>query len=90
MKNSGVVKILEVHPRFELQGKYETKDGRKIRAIDYIADFRVDVCGDLYIIDAKGQETSDFKIKRKIFEKRYPDDVLVVCKTLKELRIAIM
>lgn len=84
------VRILELQPRFLLQSKYQTKDGRKIRAIEYISDFRVDVEGDLYIIDAKWQETTDFKLKRKIFEKRYPDDVLIVCKTIKELRIAIL
>lgn len=47
------VRILELQPRFLLQSKYQTKDGRKIRAIEYISDFRVDVEGDLYIIDAK-------------------------------------
>lgn len=84
------ITIEELHPRYTLQDKYTTKDGRKIRVIEYIADFLITVEGDVYVIDFKGVETTDFKIKRKIFEKRYPDEILVVARNLKELRLAIL
>lgn len=89
LRDNPRVMIVELQPRYLLQEKYRTKDGRNIRAIEYVADFLISVDGDRYIVDFKGMETSDFKIKRKIFEKRYPDEILVVAKSLKELRTAI-
>lgn len=89
MKTEPRIRILELQPRYELQPKYVTKDGRKIRGIEYVADFLIDVEGDVYVVDAKGQETPDFKLKRKIFEYRRPDEKLLVVKSLKELRLAI-
>ena len=80
------VKILDIHPRYLLQEKYQTKDWRKIRAIEYVSDFLIDVEWDIYVLDAKGRETTDFKIKRKIFEYRYPDSKLIVAHSQKELR----
>ena len=59
---------------------YESfKKGKKThRAITYIADFQYQENGKTIVEDFKGIETEAFKIKRKLFEKRYPD---------KELRI---
>lgn len=90
MKSCPEISILEFHPRFLLQDKYRTKDGRNIKAIEYVSDFRIDVGGDVYLVDAKGRETTDFKLKRKIFEKRYQDEVLLVLKTTKELKLAVL
>lgn len=80
------VKILDIHPRYTLQEKYQTKDGRKIRAMEYVSDFIIDVMWDIYILDAKGKETTDFKIKRKIFEYKYRDSKLIVAHSQKELK----
>lgn len=85
MRENPKIKILDIHPRFTLQESYQKKDGKKIKAIEYVSDFRIDVEGDIYIVDAKGNETVDFKLKRKIFEKRYPDEVLLVVKTTEQL-----
>ena len=44
-----------------------------IRAIKYISDFKVTYKdGSIAIIDTKGIETTDFKIKEKLFRARYP------------------
>lgn len=43
MRDEPRISILEFQPRFELQPKYVTKDGRKIRNIEYRADFAIDV-----------------------------------------------
>ncbi len=83
------VEILELQPKYLLQDKYQTKDGRKIAKIEYVADFFISVEGDLYIVDAKGAITKEFAIKRKIFERRYPDEILVVCSKISELRQTI-
>jgi hypothetical protein len=62
----------ELQPGFSLLEAFE-KDGKRYRPIVYFADFKVHHWdGTIEIIDVKGFETADFKIKRKLFEKRYP------------------
>ena len=64
----------ELQPHFELQAKYKRKDGKKIREIEYISDFMIwHLDGSIEVVDTKGYETKDFKIKRKLFEAKYPD-----------------
>lgn len=59
-------------PVFLLQEAFE-KDGKKFRKIEYIADFLIKHNdGATEVVDIKGFETADFKIKRKLFEKKYP------------------
>ena len=79
-KKKGFVKSIELQPKFELLPKFE-KDGVKYSALKYVADFRVLLTdGREQIVDVKGVETEVFKIKRKIFEYKYPDLSLVVIK----------
>lgn len=56
----------EIHPKFVLQEKCSI-DEEKIGGITYIADFRV---GNI-VIDIKGVETTDFKMKAKMFKAKY-------------------
>ena len=50
-----------------------TKDGKKVRPIKYKADFEVHYADNhIEVIDIKGFETADFKLKKKLFEYRYP------------------
>lgn len=59
-------------PDFE-KIKRKTKS-KTISAIKYISDFDIIYKdGRREIIDVKGQETADFKIKKKMFHFRYPD-----------------
>jgi hypothetical protein len=68
----GEIKWYELQPSFELQEGFH-KTGRFIRPIVYVADFSVYYHdGTIEIIDVKGFETADFKIKRKLFEKKFP------------------
>lgn len=67
------IKDLELQPVFELQPKYK-KDGKTIRAIKYIADFKVTYAdGDVRIYDVKGMRTEIFKLKSKLFHFKYPE-----------------
>jgi hypothetical protein len=71
-EKAGVIKDLELQPRFLLQSKYVNANGKKIQAIYYVADFSY-IYGMFYIIeDVKGVETAVFKLKRKLFEAKYP------------------
>lgn len=77
MEDSGVIHNLQTQVSFELQPKYVTKDGRKIRPISYVADFVYERDGVTYAQDSKGMKTDVYKIKRKMFEYKYPDIVFI-------------
>ena len=73
MKNNGSIKDFELQPKFLLQEGFE-KDGKKYKPIKYIADFRVINNNDsFYVVDIKGMLTTEFKIKLKLFNYKYPD-----------------
>ena len=61
---------LELQPKFLLQDKF-IHNGEKIRVINYIADFQYNENGKAIVEDFKGVETEVFKIKRKLFLKKY-------------------
>ena len=77
MEASGIISNLRRQVSFELQPKYTTKDGRKIRSISYVADFVYERDGQTYVQDSKGMKTDVYKLKRKMFEYRYPDIIFV-------------
>lgn len=58
----------ELQPKFLLQEAFK-KNGKHFRKIEYIADFKI---GNR-VIDIKGIETEAFKIKKKLFEYKYPE-----------------
>lgn len=72
-KEAGRIKEFSLQPKFPLQEAFK-KYGRTIRAMMYIADFKVKYAdGTELIIDVKGRETADFKLKRKLFDYKYID-----------------
>ena len=69
---AGEITMLEVHPRFEVHPAFMHK-GKKIRAINYEADFEyMDNDYNHIIEDVKGIETPAFKLKKKLFLRAYP------------------
>lgn len=72
-EKAGEITDLTLHPSYELQPRY-IKNGKKIREIEYEADFSYrDENDDLHIIDVKGMKTDVYRLKKKIFEYLYPD-----------------
>lgn len=74
LEEAGEISHLELQPVVVLQDKF-IYQGKTIRAITYRADFAyfdrtVNMC---VIEDAKGMETDVFKIKKKMFLKKYGD-----------------
>lgn len=68
------IKDLRRQVKFELQPKF-IKNNKTIRAINYIADFvyyDIRKCKTI-IIDTKGYKTESYKLKKKMFEYKYPD-----------------
>lgn len=71
LKANKQIKSFKLQPRYLLQDKF-SKNGKKFRKIEYIADFEVThLDGSIEVIDVKGMETEAFKIKRKLFERNY-------------------
>lgn len=71
MERAGLISKLKIHPRYSLLHPY-IKDNRRVRGIDYEADFSYTQEGKEIAEDVKGVETEAFKIKRKLFDAKYP------------------
>ncbi len=73
----GLVKSFILQPVYELQPKFR-KNGKGIQAIKLKADFQIILAdGSELIVDVKGHPTEGAKIKRKMFDFKYPDRNLV-------------
>ena len=72
----GIIQDLQRQVSFELQEAYTNNKGEKIRAITYKADFVYTMQGRRIVEDVKGSKktlTDAYKIKRKLFEYKYPE-----------------
>lgn len=69
---AGKIKDLELQPRFLLQESFK-KNGKTYRKVDYIADFKYIKNGKTIVEDVKGIQTDVFKLKHKLFERKYPE-----------------
>jgi hypothetical protein len=70
--------FFRLQPRYLLQEAFQ-KNGKTFRKIEYIADFEVHhLDGSIEVIDVKGIETEAFRLKRKLFEKKYPHKLSLV------------
>lgn len=78
LERAGIIKDLRLQPRYILQEKYEI-NGRKERAITYIADFEYydNEKQKIVVEDVKSPATKTqvYRIKKKLFEKRYNIEV---------------
>ena len=73
LQKSGYIENLELQKPFELQPSFK-KNGKTIRAITYIADFYYfDILENKWVVeDTKGVRTDVYKLKKKLFEYKYP------------------
>ena len=71
---AGLIKDLVLQPAFELQGKFRCR-GKNYPAVTYRADFQYTetATGNVVVEDVKGVETEAFKIKKKLFLRKYGD-----------------
>lgn len=72
LEKAGEIENLQLQPKFLLQDSFK-KNGKTYRKIEYIADFMYEEKGKVIVEDVKGMETKEFKIKRKLFEYKYPN-----------------
>lgn len=73
LERSGLISKLKLQPRYELLSSYTNGNGRKVRAMHYIADFEYydHEKKRMIIEDVKGHKTREYLLKKKLFEKRY-------------------
>ena len=79
LERVGEIKKLQLQPRFLLQESFK-KNGKTYRKIEYIADFMYEENGKVIVEDVKGIQTDVFKLKHKLFEKKYPELELKIIK----------
>lgn len=75
LERAGAIKDLSLQPNFLLQDKFQYKEKTE-RKIEYIADFQYYVVKDKkwVIEDVKGFKTDVYKLKKKLFLKKYGED----------------
>lgn len=70
--------FFKLQPKYQLVAGFE-KDGTKHRAIHYIADFEIHhLDGSIEVIDVKGYKTDVFRLKEKLFHKKFPHKLTLV------------
>ena len=74
MQNAGLIWNLELQKKYILQASF-TFNGKKIREISYYADFVYEDKDGLHVIDTKGYRTDTYKLKKKLFIKKYGVDI---------------
>lgn len=72
MERAGMISNLQCQVPFELIPKFK-KNGKTWRKMEYLADFTYTRDGQLIVEDTKGLRTEAYKLKRKLFEYKYPD-----------------
>lgn len=75
LENAGEIAGLKLQPSYLLQEGFQGNNGKNYRPIYYRGDFQYleKSTGQIVIEDVKGVETQVFKLKEKMFRKRYPD-----------------
>ncbi|RKW15645.1 MAG: DUF1064 domain-containing protein [Catonella sp.] len=83
LKNAGVIAKLELQVKCELYPAQKHPDtGKHIRAITYVADFRVTYPdGTVEYLDTKGYEKPEFKLKAKLFIGQYKQSLWLIRKS---------
>lgn len=80
------IQILDRQTKFVLQEKFRTKEWEAIREIYYKCDFYIEYQWDKYYLDSKWNSDAVFKLKHKIWLKKYWDEnILLICKSIKQL-----
>lgn len=72
---AGEISDLTLQPKFVLQKGFEL-NGKKYRPITYTADFSYYEGGVHYVVDTKGYRTDVYRLKKKLFLKKYGSQLM--------------
>ena len=73
MEKAGLIHDLQEQVRFILQDGFVNNEKKTIRPIYYFADFCYEKNGIKIVEDTKGVKTEVYKIKKKLFQYKYPE-----------------
>lgn len=71
LERAGKISNLILQPRYELIPAF-SKNGKKYRKTEYVADFQYEKDGEIIVVDVKGFRPAVYNLKKKMFEYRYP------------------
>ena len=74
LQKAGVISDLQRQVKFELQPAFYFQ-GKKIRPIQYIADFVYNEGKEQIVEDVKGVKTQEYKLKKKMMQYIYGIDI---------------
>jgi len=79
MVYAGEISLLRLQPRYVLQDAFMC-EGKRVLAIEYVADFEYfdNTTKTVIIEDVKGVETAVFRLKHKLFQKRYSRSIRII------------
>lgn len=81
LKKQGIVIDFDLQPTYVLLDPFVLND-KKIQGIKYKGDFLVRYAdGSEKVIDIKGNETTDFKIKKKLFQQKFQRELKCISKS---------
>lgn len=90
-KAHGEILNFELQPKYELQPKFRTSDGKAMQAITYTPDYLIyHLDGSLEAVDVKslGTATQQGELRKKMFLYQFPHIRLTwICRNLKRARI---
>lgn len=72
MEKAGLIGPVGCQPIFILQEAFKDSFGKAHRAITYRGDFQYQEGKRVIVEDVKGMKTEAYKIKKKLFIKKYP------------------
>lgn len=70
LRDAGKISGLRLQEKFILQPSFKL-NGKTYRAITYVADFVYKDDKGMHVVDTKGYRTETYKIKKKLFMKRF-------------------
>lgn len=70
LKDAGKISGLRLQEKFVLQPSFKL-NGKTYRAITYVADFVYKDDKGMHVVDTKGYRTQVYKIKKKLFMKKF-------------------
>lgn len=74
LQKAGVISDLQRQVKYELQPAFYFQ-GKKIRPIQYVADFTYYEGGEHIVEDVKGVKTQEYKLKKKMMQYIYGIDI---------------
>jgi Fe2+ transport system protein B len=80
LQKARIISDLKRQTVYELQPKFTDNWGKNWRAITYTADMEYEENGKLILEEVKGVETDLWKVKEKLFRKKFPTVELRIIK----------